>query len=236
MACVFFSRFQFFQNNYFFVNSVADEHKKRFLQCPYDNSQNATPSQLSEHGLQYQLDESVRLPTSDAAKNPSKLSEMVNTGTSKRDEKGNELVSEERGLVSGAEICCAAPDVSTDLTNSKSNKPSLDVAIAMSETIVESQSSSSQNIALVIVDEETDGRAKCLQWLEKLDKTLKESEEGINSSTCMDKCKINCRLVTNESTSSLNPINSFAKVQLNQVKLDVVDFYLLNTLIPFKFI
>ncbi|XP_042417923.1 uncharacterized protein LOC122006470 [Zingiber officinale] len=192
-------------------SDVADEHKELCFQRPHIVSHDPAPSQPS-HGLNYQ---SVNLDSSpsDATEEPMLLDNNKHPGrpnnvTSMTDDKGTELVSEERGMVSGAEICAAIP-VSTYLKNSFGKQPT----VFMAGNLLESQNSS-QNCELVIVNEEANNKVKALKWLKTLDNELEA--KGVGSSNQKERNSTNCRVESNGRASSMNLINTVTKIELNK--------------------
>lgn len=203
-----------------FISSTADKCEEPCQPKPDVAPQGTTSLQYSERVLQCQSDKCTGMPTSDLSKDPthkSKQSEMAKTGTSIRGEEGNELFAKERGHVGGAELL-VVPVVSTHLTSSNPSRPLVD---AMAENFLESQRPSDQNCALGRMDEETDGRAKGLQWMETLDKSHKETTKETKSSILINKISTNCTIASSGRASTAYPVNSSTKIQANQVKLSI---------------
>ncbi|XP_074584899.1 uncharacterized protein LOC141840733 [Curcuma longa] len=193
-------------------SDVADEHKELCFQRPHTVSQDPVPSEPL-HGLNYQ---SVNLDSSpsDSTEEPTLLHDNKHPGrptnnvTLMIENKGTELVSEERGMVSGTEICAAIP-VSTYLSNSFGKQPT----VFMAGNLLEPHNSS-QNCELVIVNEEANNKAKALKWLKTLDNELEA--KGVGSSNQKERNSTNCRVGSNGRASSMNPINTFTKIELNK--------------------
>ncbi|XP_064997646.1 uncharacterized protein LOC135581020 isoform X2 [Musa acuminata AAA Group] len=194
---------------------TADKCEEPCQPKPDVAPQGTTSLQYSERVLQCQSDKCTGMPTSDLSKDPthkSKQSEMAKTGTSIRGEEGNELFTKERGHVGGAELL-VVPVVSTHLTSSNPTRPLVD---AMAENFLESQRPSAQNCALGRMDEETDGRAKGLQWMETLDKSHQETTKETKSSILINKNSTNCTIASSGRASTAYPVNSSTKIQVNQ--------------------
>lgn len=192
-----------------FISDAAYEQKELGFQRPHMTSQ---PS----HGLNRQ---SVNLDSSasDATEEPillhkNKHSGISNNVTSLTKNKGTELVFEEIGMVSGAELFAPMPV-------SINSKPGKNPTVFMAENLLESQNSS-QNFELVIVDEEAIDKVKPLRWLKMLDNEL-EAKEGIGSSNQLEKNSTNCRVGSNGRASFVNTVDVSTKIQLNKVKLSL---------------
>ncbi|KAG6511497.1 hypothetical protein ZIOFF_029565 [Zingiber officinale] len=188
---------------------AADEQKELCFQRPHIMSQDPMPS-LPSHDLNLQ---SVNFDSSasDATEEPILLHKNKHSGISNNvtsmTNKGTELVLEEIGMVSGTKLFAPVPV-------SINSKPGINPTVFTAENLLESQNSS-QNIELVIVDEEANDKAKPLKWLKMLDNEL-EAKGGIGSSNQTEKNSRNCRVGSNGRASSVNPIDISTKIQLHK--------------------